>query len=89
MLTMDQIRAAVCEVARHYPIEAVYLYGSYADGTATERSDVDFYIRFSQSPISFYKLMGARAALERLLGKEVDIVKRLPEDEGMVCVYEA
>lgn len=91
MLTREEIVTAVAEAAQAYPIKAVYLFGSYADGTATENSDVDFYVEFSQSPVSFFKVMGFRGLLEKRLGKDVDIVKRLPEDEadGMVCIYEA
>lgn len=91
MLSREEIVRAVAQVAAEYPVRAVHLFGSYADGTATERSDVDLYVEFSQSPVSFFKVMGFRAALERLLGKDVDIVKRYPEgdDEAMVCVYEA
>ena len=91
MLTREQIVAAVHRAAADYPVKSVHLFGSYADGTATEKSDVDFYVQFSQSPISFFKVMGFRAMLEDMLGKDVDIVKQLPVDEadGMVCVYEA
>lgn len=91
MLTMEEIAGAVREAARDYPVRRVCLFGSYADGTATEHSDVDFYVEFSRAPISFYRVMGFRGALERLLGKEVDLVKHLPEDEldRVVCVYEA
>lgn len=91
MLSREQIVGAVREAVQDYPVQAVYLFGSYVDGTATEGSDVDFYVQFSQSPVSFFKVVGFRAALERLLGKDVDIVKHLPEEEAdrMVCVYEA
>jgi predicted nucleotidyltransferase len=35
------------EVRRHFPVEKVYLFGSYAKGTADEFSDVDvvFFLR--------------------------------------------
>lgn len=92
MLTREQIVGAVEQAAKEYPIRCVYLYGSYADGTATEQSDVDFYVLFDRKPVSFFKVVGLRGRLETLLGKEVDIVKHRPPDEdaaGMVCVYEA
>lgn len=92
MLTKEQIEQAVRTVAAQYPVRAVYLFGSYADGTATECSDVDFYVQFSQSPISVFKVMGFRARLEQLLGKDVDVVKHRPDEEdagAMVMIYEA
>lgn len=92
MLTREEIVDAVRRVAAQYPVRAVCLYGSYADGTADERSDVDLYVQFAQSPISVFKVMGFRAKLEAILGKEVDVVKHPPEDGdacAMVTVYEA
>lgn len=91
MLTREEIIQAVAEAAPKYPVQRVHLFGSYADGSATENSDVDFYVEFSQSPISLFKIMGFRGMLERLLGKDVDIVKHCPhaEADGMVCIYEA
>lgn len=91
MLTRDQITNAIRAAAERYPILRVHLFGSYADGTATEDSDVDVYVEFAESPISFFRLMGLRGLLERLLEKEIDIVKQPPEDEdadSMVCIYE-
>lgn len=69
----------------------VYLFGSYADGTATESSDVDFYVEFTVAPLSVFTFLGLRASLTRALGKEADVVK-LPArgaDERRVLVYEA
>ncbi|MDR0303918.1 MAG: nucleotidyltransferase domain-containing protein [Chitinispirillales bacterium] len=33
------------KVAKKYEIEEMYLFGSYARGDATKKSDVDFYIK--------------------------------------------
>lgn len=89
MLTRDDIIKAVAYAAKEYPVQAVYLFGSYADGTADEHSDVDLYVLFGVRPISFFKVMGFRGVLEDLLKKDVDIVKYPPKDEVMVCIYEA
>ncbi len=40
---MEEIVQAVREAAGAYPVPRVYLFGSYANGIATEESDVDFY----------------------------------------------
>lgn len=90
MVTKDEIMRAVCRIAPEYPVRAVYLFGSYADGTATRGSDIDLYVEFTQRPVSFFKVMGFRGALQQRLKKEIDLVKHRP-DEGteMVLLYEA
>ena len=44
---IEEARRYANEVRRHLPVEKVYLFGSYAKGTADELSDVDvafFYV---------------------------------------------
>lgn len=50
------------------------LFGSYADGTATESSDVDIMVEFSQ-PVGF-EFIDLAVDLENLLQKRVDLVTR-------------
>jgi predicted nucleotidyltransferase len=40
-VTLDRARQTVSLVARHTPVRAAYLFGSHADGTANEHSDID------------------------------------------------
>jgi predicted nucleotidyltransferase len=44
---IEEARRYANEVRRHLPVEKVYLFGSYAKGTADEESDVDvaFFLR--------------------------------------------
>ena len=42
--TVDEITAAVKPIAEKYGIDKVWLFGSYARGEATEKSDVDLLI---------------------------------------------
>ena len=39
-----EIKTMISGVAAEYGIETVYLFGSYARGQATEKSDIDLYI---------------------------------------------
>ncbi len=44
MITHEAIAAYAAEVARQFKPEKIILFGSYADGTATEDSDVDLLV---------------------------------------------
>jgi len=35
------LRKTVAEAGKHFPVDAAYLFGSYANGTATDESDID------------------------------------------------
>lgn len=84
MPTLDMIQEAVQAAAAQYPVKRVELFGSYADGTADESSDVDFLVEFSENPTSLLHICGFRETLSELLNLEVDIVK-LPrrQDDGL------
>ena len=74
---IDEIRRKVTPVAQKYKLPAVYLFGSYARGEATEHSDIDILIDRSNSSIYGKGLFGMAAVYEDLreaLGKELDLV---------------
>lgn len=50
------------------------LFGSYADGTATDNSDIDIMVEFDQ-PVGF-EFVDLSVELENLLQKRVDLVTR-------------
>jgi len=75
--TIDQIRKLITPVAQKYQLPAVYLFGSYARGEATEASDVDILIDRAGSAIYGKGLFGLAAVyddMKEALGKELDIV---------------
>jgi uncharacterized protein len=55
------------------PVKKVYLFGSYADGDATEESDIDLLIE-SGNDFNFLKFNVQVDELKSTLNKEVDIV---------------
>ena len=42
--TIEQLRERITPVAEKYQLRAVYLFGSYAKGEATDDSDVDILV---------------------------------------------
>jgi len=73
MLTQEEIRKAVQPVAQKHAIEQVYLFGSYARGDATEKSDCDFRI-VGGNIHDLLDMAQVMVDLEEVLGKEIDLV---------------
>lgn len=79
MLSIPIIKERIAPVCKKYPIKKAYLFGSYARGEATEKSDVD--IRIEGDIKSFFTLCGIYSALEDALEMEIDLISVLPESE--------
>ena len=72
--TLEEIKKRVVPVAQKYNLPAVFLFGSYARGEATEDSDVDILIdREGSSVKSLWDLGAILNDLEEALEKEVDV----------------
>lgn len=65
-------------------VEALYLFGSYANGDYTEDSDVDIAI-FSDN-LSYIELVDLEDKIEERLNKEVDLV--LPDKKDVILLRE-
>jgi len=72
VLSMDRIRENVSEVCEKYGIGFCYLFGSYAKGTATEKSDVDLLIDTSITGLHFFGLVDE---FRNTLHKRVDLLR--------------
>lgn len=72
-MTLNDIKAAVLEVVNDYPISRVALFGSQANGTATEKSDVDLIIEF-YNPVTLITLSKITQCLEELMHTKVDVI---------------
>lgn len=79
-LDLDKIRSTVTELGEQYGAERIYLFGSYARGEASPRSDVD--LRIDKGRIrGLFALSGLRLALEERLGAKVDLLTTGSLDE--------
>jgi predicted nucleotidyltransferase len=65
-------------------VDALYLFGSYANGTFTEESDIDLAI-FSEN-LSYIELVDLEDKISERLGKEIDLV--LPEKRDVLLLRE-
>ena len=59
-----------------YPIEKAWVFGSYARGEETKKSDMDILVRFDKNAnISLLDYAGIMLDLEGLLHKKIDLVQ--------------
>ncbi len=86
ILTIDEIREKIRPICEQYKIEKVWLFGSYARGEAREDSDVDLHIKAPKG-IGLFGLGGLYADLEEALGKEIDLITRIPEEYKIFKKY--
>jgi len=71
--TIDQLRELVQPVAVRYGVKRVFLFGSYAQGTATPDSDID--LRIDSGAIrDYFELSGFHQELEDALSRSVDVL---------------
>lgn len=94
MLTIDEIKKTIAEIAPQYNLKKVTLFGSRANGTAKENSDVDLIVDFPKGS-SLLDLIGLKYDLEDILKLEVDVISRgglkgsLLEIEKEIEIYAA
>ena len=72
-MTIELLKEQVLTVINEFNISKITLFGSRADGTNREDSDVDLIVEFF-SPVSLLTISALRCRLEELLGLEVDII---------------
>ncbi|MCD7784172.1 MAG: nucleotidyltransferase domain-containing protein [Oscillospiraceae bacterium] len=75
ILTVQEIAEIVKPIAEKYGIRAVYLYGSYARGTADADSDIDLVVDTTGTALTSLFALGALySELSEALGKEIDLI---------------
>lgn len=75
VMTIDEIRAIVSPIAEKYHIPAIFLFGSYARGTANPDSDIDLIIDTAGTQLNGMFALGMLYSdLEEALGKSIDLI---------------
>lgn len=85
MLTIEDIKKAVENLASKYGIKKVTLFGSRATKNFREDSDVDLIVEFETRAVSLFTLAGLMNDLEEIFGVSVDIIHGPP---GKDCMLE-
>ena len=73
--SLEQIQERIRPIAEKYQIPAVYLFGSYARGTATEESDLDFLIEAPGVQLHGLQRIGIYHDFDEAFEKPVDLVE--------------
>jgi predicted nucleotidyltransferase len=71
--SVDEIKKRFEKVAKKYEIEEAYLFGSYARGDATKKSDIDFYVK-ADNIRSLFVLGGFYADTKDAMKKNIDLI---------------
>jgi len=72
--TLEELREKIRPIAEAYALPAVYIFGSYARGEATEDSDVDILVQLKGSMVFGWMIGGLYEDLKEALGKEIDLM---------------
>ena len=71
ILTIEQIKNICNEIFKAYDVEYCYLFGSYAKGKASEKSDIDLLVSMPINGLKFFELI---ELLREKLRKKVDLL---------------
>ena len=84
--TLAQIKELAAPVIRKYNIPAMYLFGSYARGEASEESDLDFLVDTTGTRLTSLLALGELYCdLEAVFQKRIDLltVRAITQNSGM------
>ncbi len=83
ILSVEDIQKGCAKVLAQYPVEYCILFGSYARGTASEKSDVDLVLGGNVSGLQFFEIA---ELLRENLQKKVDLldIKQLVGNEELL-----
>ena len=83
MLTHERIVEAIKKASIEFPLTQAEYFGSYADGIATEDSDLDLLVNFGENTVSILTVIGLKQYLEEELEKPVDVIS-VPLPDGAI-----
>ena len=84
MLTVDNIRESIGDLVEKYAVKKISVFGSYADGSATEDSDIDLLVEFLTTNISLFKLYEMQEEISRRLNREVDLIHAPIQENSVI-----
>jgi predicted nucleotidyltransferase len=83
MIDVSEIQDVIRQVAQRYDIRSVELFGSYADGRATDESDIDLLVEYHHQP-TLLNFLGFQNYLQDKLNIKVDVVEYPIQEEYLL-----
>lgn len=85
ILTLDEIKRICSDIFKNYAVEYCYLFGSYAKGKATEKSDVDLLVSMPVDGMKFFELI---ELLRERLKKKIDLLDIAQLNNNTILIQE-
>lgn len=86
MLTINEIRNVVNDVIPKYPVKKVSLFGSFAEGTADEESDIDILVEFFTTNVSLLTIYSMKDDISFILHREVDLIHAPLDQNSLINI---
>lgn len=84
MITVEEIKKIVAEIAPKYNLKKVTLFGSRARGNFRKDSDIDLIVEFETESVSLFTLAGLMIDLEEIFGIKVDVIHGPKEESWLI-----
>lgn len=88
MITVEEIKKTVAEIAPKYNLKKVTLFGSRARGNFRKDSDIDLIVEFETESVSLFTLAGLMIDLEEIFGIKVDVIHGPKEESWLIEIDE-
>jgi uncharacterized protein len=76
-VTFEKLKVLLKDFCLKHPIQKLEVFGSVAQGTATQESDVDLLVTFKpDAKLTFLEVADMAGEAEEIIGGEVDFVER-------------
>jgi predicted nucleotidyltransferase len=73
-LTLAWIKKKVLPILKKHAVKRAAVFGSFARGEATPKSDVDILIEYKTKKKSLFDLVDLKSDLEEILDRKVDVI---------------
>ncbi len=75
VISIETIKKKIIPILRKYPVDKAVLFGSYAQGKVTEKSDIDLYID-TNGKLKGLDFVGLLEILVDALGVNIDLIDK-------------